>query len=126
MMAETHLGRFARFAVVGGTATATHYLVLVTLVSWSDVRPLTASLVGYVLSALLNYQLNHSFTFRSQRSHAFALPRFLCIALLGLILNGLLVWLTNEVLGAHYLVAQITATAVVLLWNYHANRRWTF
>lgn len=125
-MTGTGAWQFGRFAVVGGAATATQYFVLVLLVSVFGVRPVTASIAGYVISALLNYRLNYSFTFRSSQAHSVALPRFFVIAFAGLVMNGCVVWLLNDLLGAHYLLSQIVATVVVLFWNFYASRRWTF
>ena len=72
----SHAGALLRFLLVGGTATAMQYAVLVALVRWAGVGPTLASCIGFVLSAVLNYALNRRFTFRSQARHAQALPRF--------------------------------------------------
>jgi putative flippase GtrA len=89
-------------------------------------NPVFASSCGYVISALLNYYLNHRLTFRSAQSHRRALPRFAVIAAVGLLINSTLVWALSERGRLPYLAAQIIATAVVLVWNFTANRKWTF
>jgi putative flippase GtrA len=35
-------------------------------------------------------------------------------------------WLLNESWGMQYLLAQFVTTAIVLVWNFSANRWWTF
>ena len=58
--------------------------------------------------------------------HSVGLPRFLLVAAVGFVLNAaLMAWMTAS-LGIHYLVAQVLATLLVLLWNFAANRHWTF
>ena len=120
------IGRFARFAVVGGAATAFQYIVLVACVRELSVAPVVASGIGFALSSLLNYYLNYRLTFRSSQAHSSAMPRFLLIAGIGLGANSLAMWALTKQGHVQYLAAQLIATTLVLLWNYTANRRWTF
>jgi putative flippase GtrA len=121
-----HFLQFQKFVLVGGLATATQYAVLVAMVRLLGANPVFASSCGYVISALLNYYLNYRLTFRSVQSHRRALPRFGAIAVVGLLINSTIVWALSEHGPLPYLAAQIVATAVVLLWNFGANRKWTF
>lgn len=120
------LEQMLRFAFVGGLATALHYLILITLVNGTGLNVSVASAIGYTLSTLFNYASNRRLTFRSQRSHRSALPRFLWLAGFGLAINTVTVWLLAERLGIHYLIAQVVATALTLCWNFFAARHWAF
>jgi len=119
------LKKFSRFLLVGGFCTLLQYGLLVVLVRGAHLEPTLASSIGYALSSAVNYLLSHSFTFRSTSSHRRSLPRFLAIGALGLGLNALVVF-TATMLGMHYLLAQVLATATTLAWNFLANLRWTF
>lgn len=131
-MAPTELHRSSwqtqliRFAAVGAVGTGAHYLLLVMLVEAGGVNEVAASTAGATLGALVNYVLNRHYTFRSTRRHVEALPRFLAIAGLGLVINFGLMLVMIEGLRIHYLVAQVVATALVLLWNFAGNRLITF
>jgi len=118
--------QFSLFSLMGAVGTAAHYALLFFLVSRMGVHPVPASVAGAVLGAFINYLLNYRFTFRSNRKHQEALPRFLAIAATGLALNTVLMWLMVEPLRVHYLIAQLIATGCVLVWNYFGNRHWTF
>jgi putative flippase GtrA len=118
--------KFMRFLLVGGFCTALQYLILVVLVEEFRLSATISSTIGYVLSSAANYLLNYSFTFRSASPHKRSLPRFLIIAGCGVVLNGTVTYLGTTVFGAHYLVAQVAATIVTLLWNFMANLRWTY
>jgi putative flippase GtrA len=120
------IGRFSRFIVVGGTATAFQYIVLVACVRELSLAPVAASAIGFALSAVLNYYLNYRLTFRSSRAHASAMPRFLLIARIGLGANSVAMWALTKSAHLGYLQSQLVATTLVLLWNYTANRKWTF
>ncbi len=117
---------FVRYTSIGGFATAVHYLVLIMLVEWLDLAPSLAATSGAACGALIAYVGNHRFTFGSRSRHHIALPRFLFVAALGAVLNGVIVWLGTEALSWHYLIAQVVATFVVLLMSYHFNRTWSF
>jgi len=114
-----------RFCVVGGLATGLQYVILVCLVHLG-LGPVLASSIGFCCSALLNYALNRRFTFESQREHRHALPRFALTALVGLGINGFLLWLFVVLGTPHYLLAQVGATIGTLAWNFVVNRQWTF
>ena len=114
------------YACVGAIGTAVQYALLVMAVSVLGVAPVIASSVGAVFGAITNYVLNYRFTFRSSTAHSAALAKFSVVALVGLVINGAAVDTTMRFFGAHYLVAQIIATAAVLLSGFVANRLWTF
>jgi putative flippase GtrA len=118
--------QFVKFALVGGLATALHYAILVVLVEGPRWPPVVASSVGFAISALGNYLLNRRFTFRSQRRHVEAAPRFAVVAVVGFWINAGVMWLAFHAAGLHYLVAQVVATLVTLGWTFLANRNWTF
>lgn len=120
------LGQFVRFVGVGGIATALMYLLLIALVEGLSTPPVAASVAAYSLSAVFNYAANYRYTFDSRVPHRRALPRFMLIAMAGLALNTLIMYLMTAIATAHYLLAQIVATGVVLVWNFVANRRWTY
>ncbi|MDH5512964.1 MAG: GtrA family protein [Gammaproteobacteria bacterium] len=118
--------QFLRFAMVGGIATAIHFLILITLVRGADMNAVWASALGFTFSAICNYYLNYRFTFRSNTAHRHAVMKFVAVACVGLALNSLTMLIATEYLGTHYLLAQVIATGLVLLWSFSGNRWWTF
>lgn len=119
-------GQFATFAAVGAIGTGAHYLTLVLLVKLAGMAPVLASTVGFLIGALTNYALNYRITFSSSNPHHQALPKFLAVAVVGLALNASVLRLSVSWLGMHYLFGQVFATGLVLLWNFCANKMWTF
>jgi putative flippase GtrA len=118
--------QFLQFAGVGIVGTIVHYTTLTFLVESIHAGPVISSGIGAVLGAITNYFLNYYYTFNSSARHHHALPKFLLIAGIGLILNTAVMGLCTGILMFHYLVAQLLATALVLLWTFSANRIWTF
>jgi putative flippase GtrA len=126
LTARAQLHRFLRFAMVGAVGTVAHYALLLALVEGAGTDPILGSVAGFVLGALVNYTMNRTLVFRSERAHTEALPRFFTVAGIGLAWNALLMYLLAELLGLHYLLAQILTTALLLLWHYAGNALWTF
>lgn len=115
-----------RFALVGGIATLVHYAVLIGLTETTPVGAVVASAAGFMLGVGFNYLGNYYFTFASSECHWHAGPKFAAVASIGLTLNTALMYVLVEVVGARYILAQLVATALVLFWNFFANRHWTY
>lgn len=118
--------RVARFLLVGGLSTLAHYLVLGLLVEGQVAGVLPATAAGYGVGALVNYLLNRRYTFRSDRAHSAAVPRFVAVWLAGLLATVLLMGLWVQGLGWHWLPAQALTTVLVLVLNYLGHARFAF
>jgi putative flippase GtrA len=118
--------QFLRYAGAGAAGTALQYAVLVVLVQFAGVGAVVASTIGAIAGALVNYGLNHQFTFASDKTHGRALPRFALVAIAGIALNAIVVAAMLAFATSHYLVAQVTATGAVLVAGFLVNRAWTF
>lgn len=118
--------QFGRFLSAGVFATAAHYAVLIGLVQFLDIDPVIASVFGFGTGAMVNYYVNYHYTFNSTHPHTTTLPRFLIVALIGMIMNTTAMAIQVKTLGFHYLMAQVVATIFVVMWNFTGNRLWTF
>lgn len=115
------LGQFLRFAAVGAVATAVHYTILIALVQLGHVNPVLGTACGFCVAAVVSYSLNRRFTFDHQPVFAHGLVKFLAVGAVGLALNaGIVALLIGQ--GLHYLLAQVVATGLVLIWNFGAAR----
>jgi len=118
--------QFITYAGVGSVGTLAHYLLLLLLVEGIGVSPYQGAIAGFLLGALVNYQLNHRFTFRSTQQHRDALPKFLFVVAIGVLFTGALMAWATERLNIHYLIAQLITTALLLIFTFAVNRLWTF
>ncbi len=118
--------QFMRFCGVGGLCTLLQYLILIFLVTAWNLHPIAASSIGYVLSGFINYQLNRKYTFRSDAALAHTFPRFLIITIIGLLMNAAVLKILHAGPATYYMLDQIAATGATTIWNFFANRAWTF
>ena len=118
--------QFLRFTGVGGIGTFTHYVTLIILVQIIGIPPVPSSVAGFIVGALVNYYLNYRFTFRSKKNHREAIIKFFVIALMGLMLNTVIMAMGTMIVVLNYFLAQMIATGIVLIWNFTGNCLWTF
>ena len=118
--------QFLRFATVGVLATLSTYISLILLVEFWQIDVIKASVFGYIVGIIVNYALNYGFTFRSTRRHHILVPKFLLVMSIGLLLNIGVMSVGVNWIGIHYVLAQLAAVAVVLIWSFTANRFWVF
>ena len=117
--------KFIVFLFVGGSATLLQYGIMILLVQLAHWPAVIATSIGYIVSSLFNYLLNYYATFKSDAEHRTAIIRFATVATIGLGWNSGIVYLLTKA-SWHYLLAQLVATVVVLLWNFFLHKLWTY
>ena len=119
--------QFTTFFGVGLVAAFVHFGVLVGLVETVGVRPVPATLAGYLTATVVSYILNRRLTYASDRPHAEAAWRFAVVAGIGFVLTGALMALFIRLVGpAYYFPAQVLTTGIVLFWHFLGHKLWTF
>ena len=118
------LRQFISFSVIGAIGTAAHFAVLIFSVQVLSMSPVSGSLAGFITGAVINYLLNYHVTFKSTNRHIESFLKFFTVAMIGLGLNTAIMYIMSQWL--YYLISQVIATAIVLIWNFLCNRFWTF
>ncbi|NOQ88571.1 MAG: GtrA family protein [Gammaproteobacteria bacterium] len=118
--------QFFTFAGIGAIGTAGHYATLILLVQSIQTDPVIASTTGFIVGALINYILNYRITFNSNKRHRETSIKFFSVALLGAVINGAIMSAGINMFDVHYLIIQVTASCIVLAFNFTANKYWTF
>lgn len=123
---KSSLREFFLYGVVGGLGTAVHYAIMMTLVEVLAVAPVVATGIGCFAGAIVNYLLNHRLTFVSDACHKVALPKFMVVAIIGMVANVWMLYALLELLVIHYMIAQCLVTVLVMCITYTLNKFWTF
>lgn len=119
--ARAVFGEFLRFAAVGIVATLVHYSILISLVELAHAPLVPSTSVGFMFGAVLSYTLNRRITFSHQPDFGRGLLKFVAVGAVGLGLNALIVAGLARA-GLQYILAQMVATGVVLIWNFGIAR----
>lgn len=123
---KSQFREFLLYGFVGGLGTIVHYSVLMVAVELMGIAPVVATGIGCFAGAIMNYVLNYHLTFASDACHKVALPKFMAVALVGLLAN---MWMLYAILAAaeiHYLLAQCIVTLLAIFITYSLNKLWTF
>ena len=116
---------FLRFAMVGALATAVHYSVLIAMTELGGVGPVPATICGFFAGALVSYILNRRYTFAAKPEFGKGLAKYLLVIAIGAVINaGIVAAFVGS--GVHYMIGQVIATGIVLIWNFGAARAFVF
>jgi putative flippase GtrA len=123
--------QLGRFGVVGALATLTHALTFGAAIELLHARPLFANLLGFALALCLSFLGHFRWTFRAQLSGrrpdlAWMFLRFALVALTGLMLNSLIVFVVVEQLALDYRIAMFLMVTIVPLFLFWQSKRFAF
>ena len=122
--------KFLRFGVVGVAGTAIDFGLTYVSKEVFKTSKYVANAFGFTIAATTNYFLNKVWTFNSQVSGVSSIAaeygRFFMVALIGLALNTLIIYLLTQKRNTNFYIAKVFATGVVLFWNFGANLLFTF
>ena len=114
------------YIFAGGLTAVAHYGVLVGLVELARVKPVPATLAGFIVGAVVSYALNRWLTFEATHSHAQATWRFALIAAGGFALTGVLMHLFVARAGLPYLPMQFITTGIVMVFSFLGHKFFSF
>lgn len=125
-MLKELIASFIKYTTAGALATLVHYAIFLLIINATTHTPWQATLIASTIGALVAYILNYHYTFLSTVNHQTLLPKFLVVAILGVIMQTLIVAILNQHWHLHYLLAQVVATGFGLVLTFLINRFWTF
>lgn len=125
------LFRLMRFGVVGLTAAAVHYWVVIALVELLRIAPLQANIGGFIVAFWVSYFGHRHWTFSDavashKRGSGQSFIRFLVVAVLGFCVNEFLFYLLLRYAGLPYYVALAIVVFTVAVMTYVLSRLWAF
>ena len=97
---------------------------LMWLLALAGIHYAVSIVFGFVLGVAVNYLLSVAivFTGKAKVGKTAEISFYLVLALIGLGLTELIVWLLHDVLPLHLLAAKGIATIIVFMWNFTARK----
>ncbi|HMM11296.1 MAG TPA: GtrA family protein [Bacteroidales bacterium] len=127
LLADSFLLKFLRFGVVGFSGLFVDFGITWLLKEYARWQKYLSNAIGFIAAASSNYMLNRWWTFQSTNPNvAGEYIGFVFIALLGLIINTLMLWLLVSRVRMNFYISKAFATALVMVWNFVANLVFTF
>lgn len=123
----TILMRFIRFGIVGCSGMVVDFGVTWLCKEKLRWNKYLSNSLGFILAATNNYIWNRLWTFQSRNEEvAREYISFVVIAVIGLGLNNLIIYLLHERLHLNFYLSKLIAIGCVTLWNFTMNYVFTF
>ena len=132
------LHQFVKFCIVGAVSFAIDFGISFVLVFYAGVGLILAKTISFTLAVTNGFYWNRRWTFQAvgRRRQRDQYAMFFAVNIIGWILN---VGIVNGIVEVAadpsasklkreivFLAATLVATAVVVFWNFFANKHWTF
>ncbi len=119
--------KFVKFGAVGFSGLIVDFGVTYIFKEKLGVHRYVANSLGFLVATASNYLLNRNWTFHNQDpEYLLQFGKFFVIALVGLALSNLIIFLLSEKLKWNFYLAKIFAIGAVAIWNFFANYLYTF
>ncbi|BBB91625.1 GtrA-like protein [Methylomusa anaerophila] len=115
-----------KFGIVGGMVTGVHGIVLAALVEFWYWNAVYATFVAFVTAFLTSYLLNSLWTFGVMAKNKMYFIKFFAVAIVGLLLNVIIMYITTEVIQWNYQTGFFIGIIVVPTVSFSLNYVWTF
>lgn len=119
--------KFLKFCVVGSLGLGIDFGI--TFLSKEKARwnKYVANSLGFISAASSNFFFNKFWTFNdTDPDQLVQYSKFILIALIGLAINNLIIYLLINKRRMKFYWAKLVAVGVVVLWNFIANYNFTF
>ena len=109
-----------KFGFVGFLCFFIDWGIMVFLTEVFGINPLISSTISFTVSVTVNYILSVTFVFETDKNanKGSQFVIFVLLSIVGLGVNELCMWLGTDLLGIHYMITKVGATAVVMVYNF--------
>ena len=119
--------KFIRFCVVGFSGLLIDYSLTYVGKEKMKMNKYVANGIGFLCAATTNFLLNQYWTFEDKNPDDFIqFSQYLSIALIGLGINTLVIYLLVNKKDMNFYLAKLIAIGVAIIWNFTANYNLTF
>ena len=137
--------RFFKFAIVGAVGAVVDFGIFNLLSGVHKVPALWSSMTSFVAAVISNFLWNRYWTYPDSRSKPIShqLTQFILVSIVGLAIRTVLfalleksfIKVASQILPSNFALTPVTvghnamlafAILIVMLWNFIANRYWTY
>ena len=127
MIDSTLIVKFLKFCLVGFSGMVVDFGTTWLCKEKFEWNKYLSNSIGFVLAATNNYIWNRLWTFHSESVEIVReYSTFVLIALVGLGLNNLIIWLLHEKAQLNFYLSKLIAIGCVMIWNFSMNYVFTF
>lgn len=117
---------FGKFVLVGGLGTLVNTGMLIVLYSFLRLPLVAASALATEVAIGHNFLWNNYWTFERRNVSLGRFARFNLVSLAGQGITVATLWLLVRYAGMYFVIANLAAIGLALIWNFTANLHWTW
>ncbi len=116
------------YLFVGGTAALVEWALFFVFTLLAGINYLASTACAYFLSTLYHYFLGNILVFTSGARYGKAkeLSLVFLVSGMGLLFNLILMYIFVGIFALNEMFSKISATCIVVVWNYLARKKWIF
>ena len=120
--------QFVRYTFVGGLAFIVDFGLLYVLTEYLNLYYVVSATLSFIAGLLVNYFISITWVFAKAGAskHIVEFIYFASIGIIGLLLNGLILWFITESFDIYYMYSKLIAAVIVYLWNFLARKYFLF
>jgi len=119
--------QFVKFGFVGALSTVIDWGIYFALTRLCHINYIPAKMISFSVAVMNSYLLNRVWTFQIQKNASFKeFIKFIMIALIGLSLNTLIMFIVVDKIKLIDIWGLVIATVIVVFWNFSSSRFWVF
>ena len=114
-----------KFIVVGGIATVIDWIIYFVLYHFIKIEPTIANIISFAVSVVYNYWASCKYVFKvnKEKSRARQFVEFIVFAVIGLLINEVIIWGLHNQLEWNAMLVKIIATAIVMVFNFVTRKK---
>ena len=120
------VSRYIRHLIAGGFGTLLYTGFVAFFVEIIHYHPVTAAVISTLLNAVYTYFVHRKWVYNSNSRHLRAIPRFIMVGLVAILLNTIIMYCVVEIFHWWYGFGIIFAAAIVPPTNFLLNYYWTY
>ena len=121
---KKRIAQLFRFGIVGAVVFVIDYGLMILLTELFHVNYLVSATISFTVSVIFNYFASMRYVFTSKegmgRRREFSI--FVTLSIIGLVINGVLMWVGTDFLSIDYRIIKIAVTGVVMVWNFTTRK----
>ncbi len=112
-----------RYLFVGSVSAILDISILFILTEYVNLYYLVSATLSFVIGGIVNYVLSKIWIFTKNKYQASKeILFFFIIGFIGLLFNGIVLWILTTTFNLWYILSKIIAIFIVFLWNFLARK----
>lgn len=117
------LSQIFKFIIVGGIATIIDWVIYYICYHFIGIEPILANIISFSISVIYNFWASTKYVFNTTGDKKKNFIIFIVLAVVGLGINELIIFLLHNKLSWNAMLVKVIATAIVMVFNFVTRKK---